>query len=58
MAPAFLAHYGFETLAAAVDGHIDMRGLGRRLSMFPPRYWGIENNIEVLARKTGQPAHG
>jgi ubiquinone/menaquinone biosynthesis C-methylase UbiE len=52
MAPGFLKHYGFEVLAVGVDGHIDTRGRGRRLSMFPPRYLGIENNIEVLARKS------
>lgn len=51
MAPAFLGGYGFEVIAAAVDGHIDVGGKGRRLSMFPPRFLGIENNIEVLARK-------
>jgi SAM-dependent methyltransferase len=56
MAPDFLKHYGFEVLAAAVDGHIDARGKGRRLSMFPPRYLGIENNIEVLGRKSGAAA--
>ena len=55
MAPGFLKHYGFEVLAAGIDGCIDTSGKGRRLSMFPPRYLGIENNIEVLARKS-EPA--
>ena len=56
MAPDFLKHYGFEVLAAGIDGHIDIRGGRRRLSMFPPRYLGIENNIEVLVRKSGPAA--
>ena len=53
MAPGFLKHYGFEVLAAGIDGYIDTRGTRRRLSMFPPRFMGIANNIEVLARKSG-----
>ena len=56
MAPGFLKHYGFEVLAAGIDGHIDTRGTRRRLSMFPPRFMGIANNIEVLARKSGPAA--
>jgi sulfatase maturation enzyme AslB (radical SAM superfamily) len=56
MAPAFLKHYGFEVLAAAIDGPIDTSDTGRRLSKFPPRYLGIANNIEVLARRSGPAA--
>lgn len=50
-ASRLLAQYGFDVDIAAIDGHIDISGNARRISLFPPRFLGIEGNIEVLARK-------
>jgi hypothetical protein len=38
-----------------MDGHIDITGANRSLPLFPPRFLGLENNMEVLARKVGAP---
>ena len=54
-AGTFCNLFGFGLLAAATDGHIDVTGGRRRLPMFPPRFLGLENNIEVLARKVATP---
>jgi len=50
-APAFYEHYGFEIVASGCDGHIDVTDQGRRFPMFPPRFLGLENNIEYIGRK-------
>lgn len=52
-ASKLLAPYGFEVEEAAIDGHIDRTGRRRSLSIFPPRFLGVEGNIEILARKAG-----
>jgi ubiquinone/menaquinone biosynthesis C-methylase UbiE len=49
-AARLLDRYGFTVTQARIDGHIDVKGK-RKLSIFPPRFIGLEANIEVLASK-------
>ncbi|MCC7410755.1 MAG: methyltransferase domain-containing protein [Gammaproteobacteria bacterium] len=52
--PALCARHGLELIAAAPDGHLDLRTgvTAQRRPMFPARFaWVFDNNIEFVARK-------